>query len=74
MPKILWLADVISHVAATTLMAHCVSQIAIALESNENISLAVAFLFAKPAKLFVKGLSTLRSKKKPTLSTIAVVS
>ena len=65
MPKNVWLADVMwSHVAATTLMAHCVWQIATASQSNGNISLVVAFLFAKQAKLNLKELSTLRSKKK----------
>ena len=53
-------ADAPSQVAATTLMTHCVSQIATAFQpSDGNIWLAVAFLVAKLAKLNLKGLTTL---------------
>ena len=67
-------ANATSQVAATTLMTHCVSQISTAFQDNGNISLAVAFLFAKLlAKLNLKGLTTLRSKNTSTWDAVTFV-
>ena len=68
------LADAPLHVAATTLMAHFVSQIATAFQNSGNICLVVVLLVAKLAKLNLKGLTTLRRKKTGTWDVIAFIS